>query len=181
MLGLHHNPIASRNIIAHCHQRFVPFVHNTELQILHVTILKFERRSLEPKLSNFLTVCSKVLLRSSVQLLHPNCRRNTHRQSTSNTTRANRQIDFPPTQRRHHRHKVSTLAGFPPFSCLFLDSFPGSPLPMISFLLYASVHTCAGVRPIGVCSVRTDGCGRERLTTGGLHRSRTTALLSEHQ
>ena len=85
--GFQHDPIACR------HQRFVQFVHDTELQILHVSILEFECVCLESKLSNLLGVCSDVLLRSSVQLLHPDCRPNTHRQSTGSTTRINLQVD----------------------------------------------------------------------------------------
>ena len=49
--------------------------------------------SLEPKLPDFVSVCSNVLLRSSVQLLHPNSRCNTHRQRTGSTTRVERQVD----------------------------------------------------------------------------------------
>ena len=59
---------------------------------MHVTILKFECRSLEPKLSNLLGVCN-VLLRGSVQLLHPDRRCNTNWQSAGHTTRVNGQID----------------------------------------------------------------------------------------
>ena len=59
------------NDLACRHMRFVQFVHDTELQLLHVSILEFECVSLESKLSNLLGVCSKELLRVSVELLHP--------------------------------------------------------------------------------------------------------------
>ena len=68
-------------------------VHNTALKILHATILELVCPSLDPELSNFLRVCSNLLLMSSVQLLHPNCGCNTFQQSTGSTTRVTRQID----------------------------------------------------------------------------------------
>ena len=124
---LQHDPIANSDNFARCHQRFVQLVHDTELQTLKIATLKLERRSLEPKLPDFLIVRSNFLLKSSVQLLHPNCGRNTHRQSTSSTTRVNRQIDSL-SNSASTGTKVYTLVGFPLISCLFLDSFPSLPV-----------------------------------------------------
>ena len=117
---------------------FLQLVHNTELQILHVTILKLECRSLESRLSNLLNVCSNVFLRSSVQLLQSICGRNTHGQSTGGTTRVNRQIDsLSQLSVDSIGAKVSTLVGFPLISCLFLDSFPGLPVSFTVHLVSA--------------------------------------------
>ena len=57
-----HDPIASCDDLARCHKRFVQFVHDTELQILHVSIPESECGSLQSKLSNLLSFCSNVLL-----------------------------------------------------------------------------------------------------------------------
>ena len=113
---------------------------DTELQILHITILKFERWSLEPKLPDFLRVCSNVLLRSSFQLLHPNSSCNTHRQRTGSTNRVDRQVDsLSPLRVDRIRIQVSSLVAFPLSSSLFLDPFPG--LLVTSVVLFKSVDS----------------------------------------
>ena len=92
------------------------FVHDAELQTLHISILKLECRSLEPKLTDFLSVCSDVLLRISIQLLHPNGRCSTHWQLTKQHNQSQSSDRFSHLfQRRSHWHqpspKLASLVG----------------------------------------------------------------------
>ena len=91
--------------LARRHQRFVQFVHDTELQTLHVTVLELERGRLEPKLADPLSICSNVFSRILIQLLHPNGKCKTHWLCTGSTIRVNRQVDSV-AQRPLHWHQI---------------------------------------------------------------------------
>ena len=106
--------------LARCHQKFVQLVLNTELQILHVTILKLECRSLEPSsriFSAFAAMfCSALALQLWTQ--HPPAKRTQHNHSQSSNRFS------LPTQRQQQWHKVFHSL----ISCLFLDYFSGLPV-----------------------------------------------------